>query len=60
MHIWSLPVPATDDVDRLRLRMQVWTGMELRDVVGYQALGSEAWLQRKRERAFTSGCPEKS
>ncbi len=45
--IWPLPLPATEDIDRLRLRFQVWTGMELRDVVGYQPLSPETWLERK-------------
>jgi WD40 repeat protein/predicted Ser/Thr protein kinase len=47
--IWHLPAPTSDDVERLRLRSQVWTGMELRDMVVYRPLTPEAWLQRKRE-----------
>jgi hypothetical protein len=49
MQIRPLPVPVSDDIDRLRLRFQVWTGAELRDVVGFQPLGAESWLQRQRE-----------
>jgi len=49
IRIWPVAVPATDDVERLRLRFQVWTGMELRDVVGYQALDAETWQRRKQE-----------
>jgi WD40 repeat protein len=47
--IWPLPVPPSDDVERLRLRYQVWTGMELRSTMVYRPLTPEAWLQRKRE-----------
>jgi hypothetical protein len=43
-----LPAPVSDDIDRLRLQFQVWTGAELRDVVGYQPLTPEEWLKRKR------------
>ena len=49
IHIWPLPLPVSDDVDRLRLRLQVWTGMELRDVVDYQTLAPETWLERKQK-----------
>ncbi len=49
IRVWPVAVPATDDVERLRLRFQVWTGMELRDVVGYQALDPDTWLRRKQE-----------
>ena len=49
IRIWPLPLPVSDDVDRLRLRLQVWTGMELRDVVGNQALSPESWLERKQK-----------
>ncbi len=49
MRIWPVPLPATEEIDRLRRRFQVWTGMELRDVVGYQALDPETWLKRKQE-----------
>ncbi len=48
-HIWPLPLPAIAPIDRLRLQLQLWTGMELRDVVGYQALSAETWLQQKQE-----------
>jgi WD40 repeat protein len=47
--IWHLPAPASDDVGRLRLLFQIWTGMELRDAVVYRPLTPEAWLKRKRE-----------
>jgi WD40 repeat protein len=47
--IWHLPSPTSDEVERLRLRFQIWTGMELRDAVSYQPLTAETWLQRKRE-----------
>jgi WD40 repeat protein len=47
--IWPLPAPTSDEVERLRLRFQIWTGMELRDEGSYQLLTAEAWLQRKRE-----------
>jgi WD40 repeat protein len=49
IRVWSVAVPADEDVERLRLRFQVWTGMELRDVVGYQPLTPEGWLQWKTE-----------
>jgi len=49
MRIWPAPLPATEDIERLRLRFQVGTGMELRDVVGYEPLDSETWLRRKQE-----------
>jgi hypothetical protein len=49
IRIWPVAAPAADDVGRLRRRFQVWTGMELRDVVGYQALDAETWHRRRRE-----------
>jgi WD40 repeat protein len=48
VHVWPLPTPVGDDIDRLRLQLQVWTGAELRDVVGFQPLGAEQWLRRRR------------
>jgi hypothetical protein len=44
-----MPAPVVADVERLRLRFQVWTGMELRDTVIFQPLTPEVWLQRKRK-----------
>jgi hypothetical protein len=41
--------PESDEVERLRLRVQIWTGMELRKTSDYQLLTPEVWLQRKRE-----------
>src|SRR5262249_45358620 len=45
IRIWPLPVPATDDVERLRVRFQVWAGMEVSGVVDCQTLDSETWLR---------------
>ncbi len=47
--IWSMPAPVSEDVERLRLKFQVWTGLELRDSVVYRPLPPEVWLERKRE-----------
>jgi WD40 repeat protein len=55
--IWHLSAPASDDVERLRLRFQIWTGMELRDTVAYRSLTPEVWLQRKRELDSTEKGP---
>ncbi len=46
--VWRLPAPASEAVERLRLRFQVWTGMELHDVAAYRPLDPETWLRRKQ------------
>jgi WD40 repeat protein len=46
--IWKLPSPAAESVDRLRLMIQVMSGLELRDTIGFQPLSAESWRQRKR------------
>jgi WD40 repeat protein len=47
--LWPLPAPAFGEVERLRLRFQTWTDMELRDTAGYRPLTPEDWLRRHRE-----------
>jgi WD40 repeat protein len=49
MSVWRLPEPAAEDVERLRLTYQIWTGLELRSSGDYRPLSPESWLQRKRE-----------
>jgi WD40 repeat protein len=47
--LWRLAAPASEDIERLRLRFQVWTGVELHDAAAFRPLTPEVWLQRKRE-----------
>jgi WD40 repeat protein len=47
--IWRPAAPVTEDVEPLRRRLEVWTGLELHDTVAFRPLTPEAWLQRKQE-----------
>jgi hypothetical protein len=42
----TLPAQASDEVERLRLQFQVWTGTELSDSAVYRPLTPQAWLLR--------------
>jgi WD40 repeat protein/tRNA A-37 threonylcarbamoyl transferase component Bud32 len=47
--IWPLPAPATDDLEQLRLKFQLWTGMELTGASVFRPLSAQEWLDRKRK-----------
>jgi WD40 repeat protein len=47
--VWEMTAPTVADVERLRLRFQVWTDMELLDTAIFRPLTPEVWLERQRE-----------
>ncbi len=47
--IWTLPAPEPGDIDALRRKVQVWTGLELRDADRFQALAPEDWQSRAKQ-----------
>ena len=47
--IWSLPAPEPGDVEQLRRKIQVWTGLELQGADRFQPMTPEAWLARMQQ-----------
>jgi WD40 repeat protein len=45
--LWSVPTPAQGDVDRLRLEVQVLTGLELDEQGDYRLLDAAAWREHR-------------
>jgi hypothetical protein len=48
LEVWRVPLPATDDPERLRLSIEVRSGLEVNDNSTIQKLTQAGWLQRKR------------
>jgi WD40 repeat protein len=45
--LWPLPVPAGDTPERVKLRVQVLSGLELDGTGGVRALDAATWRQRR-------------
>ena len=45
---WAVPAPLQEDVERLWLRVQVATGVELKQDTVLEPLDAAEWLRRKR------------
>ncbi len=54
--LWSIPKPLEGDIDRLKLWVQVLTGVELDSLGNYRVLDSTAW-QERRDRLEQLGGP---
>ena len=47
MEVWRVPPPAADDPERLRLSIEVRTGLEVNENSTIQKLSQASWLERK-------------
>ena len=54
--LWSIPSPVDGDVDRIRLRIQGLTGLELDPQGDFHVLNTETWHER-RDRLERLGGP---
>ncbi|MEI8381308.1 MAG: serine/threonine-protein kinase [Planctomycetota bacterium] len=48
LEVWRVPPPAADDPERLRLSIEVRTGLEVNENATIQKLSHAGWLERKR------------
>jgi WD40 repeat protein len=55
--LWELPEPAEGDVERIRLWVQVLTGMELGSDEVIRILDARAWRERQQRLAGLDGAP---
>jgi hypothetical protein len=56
-HLYKPPNPIEGDVDQIRLRLQVHTGLELDDQGAFRILGPEAWQSRRLRLEQPGGPP---
>jgi hypothetical protein len=52
-----VPAPAEGDPERIRLWLQVVTGLELDAGQAFRALGAEEWYRRRRRLREVGGPP---
>jgi WD40 repeat protein/serine/threonine protein kinase len=57
VRLWQLPTPVQGDVDRIRLWVQVLTGMELDENDVFQVLDAADWQQRRQRLEELGGAP---
>lgn len=48
LEVWRVPPPAADDPERLRLSIEVRTGLEVNENATIQKLSQASWLERKQ------------